>query len=71
MEDFKQKTLTKFIGRIRYEINNQLNHYTEVTITNQPITAGDGEKQKIDDSLNVNASVHPVRNWGNELIYYW
>ncbi len=44
MEDVKQKTLTKFIGRIKYEITNQRNHYTEVTITNYSITAGDGEK---------------------------
>ena len=71
MEDAKQKTLTNIYGRIKYEINNQRNHYTEFTSTNYPITAGDGEKQKIDDSLNVNASVHPVRNWGNELIHYW
>ncbi len=44
MTDFNQKTLTKFMGRIKYEINNQCNHYTEFTITNYSITAGDGEK---------------------------
>ncbi len=44
MENDKQKTLTNIYGRIKYEINNQRNHYTEVTITNYPITASDGEK---------------------------
>ena len=44
MENVKQKTLTNIYGRIKYEINNQRNHYTEFTITNYPITAGDGEK---------------------------